>query len=96
MALHHVSLATGPAHYKEMRDFYIAILKPLGYEIFMEKNNEVLGMAPKFGAPDFWLHCGGTEIKKFNGDVEKRPAATHLAFTAKNPAQVRQWYDVAL
>jgi hypothetical protein len=95
MALHHVSLATGPAHYKEMRDFYLTILKPLGYQSFMEDDLKFLGMAPKYGAPDFWLHCSG-ETKKFDGDLDNRAPATHVAFTAKSRAQVRQWYDVAM
>jgi len=96
MPLSHVSLPTGQSNYKAMRDFYVAILTPLGYKIFMEHENQVLGMGPKNAAPDFWLHCGGTEFEKFGGNVEKRGGKTHIAFLANERCQIDKWYEAAM
>jgi hypothetical protein len=96
MTISHVSLATGQKHFKEMRDFYISILAPLGYSVFMEEQGQYLGMGPKNAAPDFWLHCGGTEFDKFDGNVEKRAGKTHVAFQAGSITAVRDWYKNAV
>jgi hypothetical protein len=96
MALTHVSLPTGQKHYKEMRDFYVAALAPLSYGIFMEKANQVIGFGKKHAGPDFWLHCGGTEFEKFDGNVEKRGGKTHVAFMVKGKNDVHRWYDAAM
>jgi len=96
MALSHVSLPTGQKHFKEMRDFYVAILAPLGYRVFMEEEDKFLGMAPKYGGPDFWLHCGGTEFDKFDGNVEKRGGRTHVAFQVNGTKAVYDWYKIAV
>jgi hypothetical protein len=96
MTISHVGLPTGQKHFKEMRDFYIAVLAPLGYRVFMEVEGQLVGMAPKYGAPDFWLHSGGTEFDKFDGDVEKRGGKTHLAFQANSIKAVYDWSKVAV
>jgi hypothetical protein len=96
MPISHVSLPTGPSHYKAMRDFYVSILAPLGYTVFMEKEDEVLGMGPKNAAPDFWLHCGGSELEEFDGDLENRGGKTHVAFQASSAKAVDAWYKLAV
>jgi hypothetical protein len=79
-----------------MRDFYVSILKPLGYTIFMEKEDQVIGMAPKYSAPDFWLHCGGTELSKFDGSLETRGGKTHVAFQVGSKSKVDEWHKLAV
>ena len=96
MTISHVSLATGQKHFKEMRDFYVSILAPLGYSVFMEEAGKYIGMGPKNAAPDFWLHCGGTEFDKFDGNVEKRDGKTHVAFQAGSVKAVHRWYNNAV
>jgi len=96
MPLSHVSLATGQSNFKAMRDFYVAILTPLGYRVFLEHENQVVGFGPKNAAPDFWLHCGGTEFTKFDGNVEKRGGKTHVAFLASSRGQIDTWYKAAM
>ena len=96
MPVSHVGLTTGSKHYKEMRDFYVTILAPLGYQVFMEEAGTYLGLAPKHGAPDFWLHGSPGESEKFQGDVEKRSGGAHVAFDAKSRQAVDAWYKVAM
>ena len=96
MPLQHVSLPTGPTNFVAMREFYINILKPLGYGIYFEKESEWLGMAPKNGGPDFWLHCGGDDFAKFDGNLEKRGGKTHIAFDASSRKAVDEWYKTAV
>lgn len=79
-----------------MRDFYVSILAPLGYNVFIEEEGAYLGMAPKNGAPDFWLHCGGTEFDKFDGNVEKRDGKAHVAFQVSSTKDVHNWYKNAV
>ena len=92
----HVALTTGPQNYKVMRDFYINILHPVTYKVFMEKEGVYLAMSAKGGPPDFWLYPGTTEIDKFNGDNEKRGSKTHLAFYANSKKEVDEWYKNAM
>jgi catechol 2,3-dioxygenase-like lactoylglutathione lyase family enzyme len=96
MPVSHVSLPVGQKNFQKMRDFYVQILAPLGYEIFMEKPGQTVGFGPKRGAPDFWLHCGGDEFQPFDGDVEKRGGKTHIAFDVGTVAKVHEWYEAAL
>jgi hypothetical protein len=94
--LSHVSLATGTNNYKSMRTLYTKILAPVGYKVFMEEDGVFLGMSPKRGPPDFWLHSGTTEVSTFEGDVEKREGKTHVAFYASSRKQVDEWYKIAM
>jgi hypothetical protein len=99
MAINHVSLPISTVHYKVTRDFYLAILKPLGYTIFMEDPTAAnfCGFHSKRGGPDFWLHGGGTEnITLFDGDVVNRSDRPHIAFEASSKALVDEWYQNAL
>jgi len=68
---------------KKAKEFYLAALKPLGYELFMEWEKWVgLGVN---GKPDIWLRDG-----------EKISPILHLAFAAPNRAAVDQFYAAAL
>ena len=92
----HVSLATGENNYKDMCEFYVNILKPVGYKVFMEKEGVFLGMSPKGGPPDFWLHPASKALEKFNGKVEERGPKTHIAFYANSRKQVDEWHQNAM
>jgi len=94
MSLGHVSLPTGPANYKEMRDFYVAILEPLGYKIYLEKDSHFLGLGAMAG-PDFWLHCGGEDFPRITAS-EKPKGKTHVAFAVGSKKKVDDWYRNAV
>lgn len=104
MPLHHVGLSCNASTFKAMRDFYAGILAPLGYTVFMEKDNCFFSMQHPRGGSDFWLHTGG------NPDLaavdpadystkerfDKQYMRTHLAFAADNREAVDAWYTVAM
>ncbi|KAH9900532.1 Glyoxalase/Bleomycin resistance protein/Dihydroxybiphenyl dioxygenase [Xylariomycetidae sp. FL2044] len=98
MPLSHISLATGAASWAAMRAFYLTSLAPLGYVIYYEKADSMLGLKPKNGFPDFWLHAGNGEQEKLdrNVDLGKRPGRAHVAFDADSPEVVDQWYAAAI
>jgi len=68
---------------KQAKEFYAAVLKPLGYEIFMEWEKWV-GFAIN-GKPDFWLREG----------TQTTPAI-HVAFRAESRALVNEFYKAAI
>lgn len=87
-----------------MRDFYVAILTPLGYSIFMEKDQAFLSMQHPLSGPDFWLYNGGDpnlpQVKPEDYATKEKADAqdvrTHLAFAADNQKAVDEWYDIAM
>jgi len=92
MAISHVSIPTGPSNYEHVKTWYLKILKPLGYSVFVEKDKEMCGLAPQGGGPDFWIHSGKDEIPKFEGKLEGRKGKAHIAFVATSKSQVDYWY----
>ncbi|KAF8858871.1 Glyoxalase/Bleomycin resistance protein/Dihydroxybiphenyl dioxygenase [Acephala macrosclerotiorum] len=69
--------------------FYLAALKPLGYDVFMKHENTV-GLTIKYDGPDFWLHyCPET-------GNEKGISKTHIAFKGNSQKAVREFYQAAL
>ena len=76
--------------YARAKDFYAKALKPLGYGLVMEVTAEQTGdgAACGFGAEgraQFWIGEGGPLGKRM-----------HVAFSAKDRAAVRAFYDAAL
>jgi catechol 2,3-dioxygenase-like lactoylglutathione lyase family enzyme len=79
--------------YERSRDFYLAALAPLGYEMVMELKREEIPQlpAPRIcglgagGKPDLWLHPREGAI-----------STMHLAFTAADRKQVDAFYAAAL
>ena len=70
------------------KTFYLRALGPLGYVVFKEFES-VIGLAPKNGAPDLWLHkC----IEAKDGAAAK----THVAFLGSSHGQVKAFYDAAV
>ena len=99
MPLGHVSLSTGKLHFEQMRDFYTAVLAPLGYAIVMQKEGVFAGFSPKYGAPDFWLHGDGDTSPAFDqakDKVRERKGKVHVAFDVSSKQVVRNWYENAL
>ncbi|KAI5462074.1 Glyoxalase/Bleomycin resistance protein/Dihydroxybiphenyl dioxygenase [Mariannaea sp. PMI_226] len=98
MPFHHVSLPVGK-HYILMRDFYTAILQPLGYKLVVEGEAplQYCGYGVE-GRLDFWLGGGAKEngLEKYDGDLAKRPAPVHIAFAANDRDHVNQWYEHAI
>lgn len=96
MPLNHIGLPVGD-HYAEMRDFYKAILEPLGYSIFMDVANSHCGFATKEGVADFWLGGGSKNgLQKYDGTLANRVAPMHIAFTGTSTEHVDQWYEAAM
>lgn len=100
MGLSHFALPCGE-HYTEMRDFYKAILAPLGYEFKFEAQGPSGAYYCAFGeankGPDFWLGGGGeASLKKYDGKMENRTCPVHFAFDARDQKHVDEWHEVAM
>lgn len=99
MSISHISLPVG-SHYVAMRDFYAAILKPLGYEILLGngEGQSFCGLGTKATGPNFWLGLGANSkaLPKYDGKMENRIAPIHIAFNATSQAQVDEWHATAL
>ncbi|KAI5928522.1 Glyoxalase/Bleomycin resistance protein/Dihydroxybiphenyl dioxygenase [Camillea tinctor] len=100
MPISHISLATGPARFAAMRDFYLAALAPLGYITYYESAGSMLGLRPAGGPPDFWLHAGNGEQPDFaipeGGKVDDRPGRAHVAFEVQEQGLVDRWHEAAV
>lgn len=83
-----------------MRDFYIAALKPLGYEVKIGdgEGQEFCGLGTTTSGPIFWLGLGPNRmtLPKYDGKLENRIAPIHLAFDATSPQAVDEWYETAM
>lgn len=89
MPISHVSLPVSSLD--ESTAFYLSVLAPLKYQIYMKTDNgKTVGMSPKHGAPDFWLHCCA-EKKAGEGR-----GVAHVAFVAPSKKVVQEFYDAAL
>ncbi len=98
MTLNHVGLPLGPADFNKMRDFYLAILRPLGYKVFKEQDAVYCGLQSPTGSPDIWLHCGGQDVSLDPSATteEKHRGKVHVAFSATSRKQVDEWYRNAV
>jgi hypothetical protein len=69
--------------------FYLAILKPLNYSLFMhlEKEN-VVGLQAKYHGPDFWL------TKAAKG--KENNTIIHIAFKGRSRKDVHAFHEAAL
>ncbi|KAM5380903.1 hypothetical protein ACJZ2D_003212 [Fusarium nematophilum] len=98
MGISHIGLPVGE-HYVEMRDFYKAILQPLGYEIMMEGDftHPFCGFGVKGSGPEFWLGGGAKGgLQKYDGKLDERSGPIHVAFDGKSREHVDEWYEVAI
>jgi catechol 2,3-dioxygenase-like lactoylglutathione lyase family enzyme len=77
----HVSLQV--SDYPRSKDFYVAALEPLGYELLREFEGRVAGFG-RDGKPAFWIREG-------------EPAGPiHIAFEASDSEAVEAFYAAAL
>jgi len=94
MPIHHLGFRV--VNFSKTRDFYLAALKPLGYKIVISfHEGKVLGLGATFYAPDFWL----VDPNVITEASDEKPAAAgpmHIAFSASNRAQVREFYEAAM
>lgn len=93
-------LALGVRNLAEMREFYVAALKPLRYKVMMTfLDGKVVGMGSGYG-PDFWLsdYNARPENAPVNIpiEVEHLKKKSHIAFAASNRQQVRDFYTAAM
>lgn len=80
----HIGLSV--ADFDRSRDFYDAVLAPLGYKRLQEFSIEQ-GRFAGYGAdkPDFWISTGG----RCTGKI-------HVAFAARSRAEVDAFYTTAI
>lgn len=81
MILDHIGLNV--ADYAASKAFYLKALAPLGITLVMDEQD--WGMLGRDGVPQFWFGAYG-----------EPPKSVHVAFAAKDRAQVRAFYDAAL
>jgi catechol 2,3-dioxygenase-like lactoylglutathione lyase family enzyme len=77
----HVSLQV--SDYPRSKDFYVAALEPLGYELLREFEGKVGGFG-RDGKPAFWIREGEP-----SGPI-------HIAFEAADPEAVEAFYAAAI
>lgn len=99
MPFAHIGLPVGN-HYTEVRDFYKAILAPLGYELMMEgeeTTKQYCGFGTKDSGLDFWL-LGDSKnvVNKYDGVLENRAAPVHVAFQGNSTEHIDGWYEAAM
>ena len=83
----HISLSV--ADLQKSRDFYAEALKPLGYEVIYDiKDVEAWGMKG--------CSIGENKETRLWLDGDSAPAKAHIAFGAKNHAQVDEFYKAGL
>ena len=91
MPLDHVSV--GCTHVKKAKDFYDAVLAPLGYTPVMpvEIGGELLAVGyGDAGHPSFWVQ------KPFNRQPPSFGNGVHVAFSAPTRAAVDEFYLAAV
>jgi len=79
--------------YGKSKAFYLAALRPLGYELIMEMSRDEIPELPspkiggfgEGGKPDLWL-----------AQIEPAHPSQHLAFRAPNRAAVDAFYKAAI
>ena len=77
----HVGLPV--SDYARSKEFYVAALAPLGFELVMEFGGHAGGFAHE-GKPWFWLHEG------------ENAGGVHVAFHAPDTATVDAFYEAAI
>lgn len=75
MSIDHVCLRVPGAQYKEMVDWYLAALKPIGFQKFAEPTDSACGLGVH--RPDFWMA---------KHDADKSSIPVHIGFKAEGPS----------
>jgi catechol 2,3-dioxygenase-like lactoylglutathione lyase family enzyme len=98
MPIHHLGFKV--PNYQKTRDFYLAALKPLGYKVTMSyEDGKVVGLGAGYYGADFWLVDPDVRSKEEKTDDEKATKYSHpihIAFSASNRAQVREFHEAAM
>ena len=98
MPLHHLGFKV--PNFQKTRGFYLAALKPLGYKVaMMKEEGKVVGLGAGFYGADFWLvdpDVGCKEEKTDDEKASKYSQPLHIAFSASNRTQVREFYEAAM
>ncbi|RDW59177.1 hypothetical protein BP5796_12101 [Coleophoma crateriformis] len=90
MPVSHVSIPVSDI--KKSTAFYKTLLDPFGYAVFKDMGS-VVGFAPKYGNPDFWLHSSPEESKPASGSPN---LTAHVAFDGTSEKAVQDWHRMAL
>ncbi len=88
--LDHITLVV--SNYARSKTFYEMVLAPLGAKVVMEYG-PACGFGPD-GKPEFWIGTGPASFQK--PEQLKIVTPTHIAFAAKNRAEVDAFYQAAI
>ena len=98
MPIHHLGFKV--PNYQKTREFYLAALKPLGYKVtMMKEEGRVVGLGAGLYGADFWLvdpDVGSKEEKTDDEKASKYSQPLHIAFSASNRTQVREFHEAAM
>lgn len=80
----------GVSNFARSKDFYIQVLKPIGYKMLVEIPSSVTGKEDVAGfgepnKPDFWINSGSPQIPP-----------VHIAFRVQSRKQVQNFYNAAI
>ncbi|KAF6801091.1 glyoxalase/bleomycin resistance protein/dioxygenase, partial [Colletotrichum musicola] len=85
MSVDHIGLYVPGAIYKEMVDWYLAALAPIGFQKFVEPNEYACGLGVH--RPDFWIAQHA---------AEKSSIPLHVGFKAEDRKAVDEFHKAAL
>ena len=98
MPIHHLGFKV--PNFQKTREFYLAALKPLGYKVTVKiEEGKVIGLGAGYYGADFWLvdpDIGCTEKITDDEKTSKYSQLIHIAFSASNRTQVREFYEAAM
>lgn len=83
MSLDHIGFNV--SDFPKSRAFFVQALEPLGLGIGIVSEGEGWAMVGRHGKPQFWFGAYGSS-----------PGPIHIAFTADNHEQVRQFHAAAI
>ena len=87
-------------NFKKARYFYLAALEPLWYKVaMMNEKGKVVGIDARLYRANFWLvypDVGSTEERTEDEKASKYSQPLHIAFSASNRTQVREFYEAVM
>ncbi|KAF9870617.1 glyoxalase bleomycin resistance protein dioxygenase [Colletotrichum karsti] len=85
MSVDHIGLYVPAGIYKEVIEWYLGALAPIGFKKFVEPNEYACGLGVH--APDFWIA---------SHKVDEANIPLHVAFKAENHKAVNEFHKAAL
>ncbi|TDZ25675.1 hypothetical protein Cob_v001408 [Colletotrichum orbiculare MAFF 240422] len=85
MSVDHVGLYVPAGIYKEVVEWYLTALAPIGFRKFVEPNEYACGLGTH--SPDFWIACH---------NVDKANIPMHIGFKAEDRKSVDAFHKAAM